>query len=111
MAEEAGLRADRPGSHLMHKDVCTASALPGSEAGASQQNSAPAPKQIAAVGTGSEERLPQTVLRDESKPREGLIVDRKHPLGAIRRKPVEIAEGKTRDPKYHPAACRMVCRH
>lgn len=77
----------------MHKDVCTASALPTSEAQFTQQAMATAPEQGAAVENMPGESSSQLLPSSSGVPSEGLVIDRQHPLGAIRRRPIEIAEG------------------
>ena len=78
----------------MHKDVCTASALLRSEAQSYQQAMATAPEQGTAVEIMPGEASAQPSPSSSGVPSEGLVIDRKHPLGAIRRRPIEIAEGR-----------------
>lgn len=94
VAKEAELRTDQPGSHLMHKDVCTAEALPGLRASPSQQEVATAPQEAAALVSISEEPT-QNASPHRSKSKEGSFIDRKHPLGAIQKRAIETTEGKS----------------
>ena len=78
---------------LMHRDVCTASALRRTYRVSPQQDVATAVVRSAAVVPAYEEDLPRSPFEDRPGLGEALAIDRKHPLGAIRKRPVEFTSG------------------
>ncbi len=78
---------------LMHRDVCTANALRRTHRVSPQQDVATAVAQSAAVVPACKEDLPRSPFEDRPGLGEALTIDRKHPLGAIRKRPVEFTSG------------------
>lgn len=89
-----GLSApERLGSQLMHRDVCTAAAVPGASTASGHIEASAAADLMEAAEAASKELMPTESLRLMSSQVGGVSADKRHPLGAISLETAQADQG------------------